>query len=147
VSAESNEQREQLAADVEGRRERRALKVRRRDRLFRLETRALYAVAIGLAIWVFNLAGDIKDERIHNSTVACERDSAKNAAIRSFVANSIAANPEQRAKLRNPRDPLRSRPYSSDPEMNAYLMRAVQTFPVVSHKKCAERARQQIKAG
>ncbi len=139
--------RERRAEGVEGARVDRAFVVRKKDRRFRWETRMLYVVAIGLAVYVAHLAGEIQQERIHNTTAACQRDSVKNAAIVGFVVDSIAANPRQRRRLTHPDDPLRSRPYAKDPELDAYIVRAIETFPTTSKAECARRAERQVRAG
>jgi hypothetical protein len=136
VSTGSNEQRE-----------RRAKVIRKSDRRFRLETRILYLVAVGLAIWVAVIAGQIQASRVENLRNACQRDSTKNAAIVGFVVDSIAASPAQRHKLLHPNDALRrGAPYSSNVELNAYILRAVKTFPTFTDEECRRRAEDQVKA-
>jgi hypothetical protein len=135
VSTESNEQREQ-----------RARVIRASDRRFRWETRILYLVAIGLAVWVAVIAGQIQASRVENLRNACKRDSAKNAALVGFVVDSIAANPKYRRRLIHPEGALRhGPPYSASPELNDYIMRAVKTFPTFTDDECARRAKDQVK--
>lgn len=146
MTPESNAQRERRATDVESKRHDRAVVIRKADRLFRWETRVLYAGAIGMAVWVFTIAGQIQSSRIDNLTSACQRDSTKNAAIVGFVVDSIAASPEQRRKLLHPKDPLsHGPPYSASPELNDYITRAVKTFPTFTDEECARRAKDQVK--
>ncbi len=140
--------REVRAGNVEHDRVDRAFVVRKKDRRFRWETRLLYLVAIGLAIYVAHLAGQIQAERLHNTVVACQRDSTKNEAIVGFVVDSIAASATQRHKLLHPEDALRrGAPYSTDPEMNDYILRAVKTFPTFTDRECKRRAAKQVQAG
>jgi hypothetical protein len=140
--------REVRAEDVEHDRADRAFVVRKKDLRFRWETRLLYLVAIGLAVYVANLAGQIQGERLRNTVVACQRDSTKNAAIVGFVVDSIAASPTQRHKLLHPEAALRrGPPYSSNAELNAYILRAVKTFPTFSDRECERRAARQVQAG
>lgn len=147
MTPESDEQRERRASDVESTRHNRAVVIRKADRFFRWETRVLYAGAIGMAIWVFTIAGQIQAERRHNMIEACQRESKRNAALVGFVADSIAANPKYRRLLLHPKDPLKSAPYSRNKELNDYIVRALRTFPTSSKEECIRRADKQVKAG
>lgn len=133
----------------------RAMVVRKKDLRFRVEMYVLYAVSIGLtmvsialAFWVADVVAQINRERVRNTVAACQRDSMRNEAIVGFVVDSIAASPTQRHKLLHPEDALRrGAPYSTDPDMNDYILRALKTFPTVSDEECERRAAERVQAG
>ena len=148
-------ERVQRAEALEHDRADRAMVVRKKDLRFRVEMYVLYAVSIGLtmvsiafAFWVADVVTQINRERVRNTVAACQRDSTRNEAIVGFVVDGIAASPTQRHKLLHPEAALRrGPPYSSDAELNAYILRAVKTFPTFTDRECERRAAERVQAG